>query len=133
MASGRRRRSGKLFPREGTRSRTPALASALLHSRAGDFVMPRAIWKGALSFGLVTVPVGLSSATERASELHFRLLHAKDESPIDYKRVCEKEGVEEPWAEIARGYEVTKGEYVVVTDKELAQARVEATQTFAIR
>jgi DNA end-binding protein Ku len=95
--------------------------------------MPRAIWKGAISFGLVTVPVGLYSATERAAELHFRLLHAKDESPIDYKRVCEKEGVEVPWAEIARGYEVTKGEYVVVTDKELAQARVEATQTFAIR
>jgi DNA end-binding protein Ku len=95
--------------------------------------MPRSIWKGAISFGLVTVPVGLYSATERANEVHFRLLHAKDESPIDYKRVCEKEGVEVPWAEIVRGYEVTKGEYVVVTDKELAQARVEATQTFAIR
>lgn len=95
--------------------------------------MPRSIWKGAISFGLVTVPVGLYSATERASELHFRLLHANDESPIDYKRVCEKEDVEVPWGEIVRGYELTKGEYVVLTDKELAQARVEATQTFAIR
>jgi DNA end-binding protein Ku len=95
--------------------------------------MPRAIWKGAISFGLVTVPVGLYSATERAAELHFRLLHAKDASPIDYQRVCEAEGVEVPWAQIARGYEYTKGEYVIVTDEDFKRARVEATQTFAIR
>ncbi len=95
--------------------------------------MPRAIWKGAISFGLVTVPVGLYSATERAAELHFRLLHAKDTSPIDYKRVCEAEGVEVPWSEIVRGYEYAKGQYVVVTDTDFARARVEATQTFTIR
>jgi DNA end-binding protein Ku len=56
--------------------------------------MPRAISKGAISFGLVTVPVGLYTATERTAEIHFRLLHAKDASPVDYKRVCEAEGVE---------------------------------------
>jgi DNA end-binding protein Ku len=95
--------------------------------------MPRAIWKGAISFGLVTIPVGLYTATERAAEIHFRLLHAKDASPIDYKRVCEAEGVEVPWSEIARGYQYTKGQYVIVTDKDFARARVEATQTFAIR
>ena len=95
--------------------------------------MPRAIWKGAISFGLVTVPVGLYTATERAAEIHFRLLHAKDASPVDYKRVCEAEGVEVPWSEIARGYEYTKGRYVIVSDKDFARARVEATQTFAIR
>ena len=95
--------------------------------------MPRAIWKGAISFGLVTVPVGLYSATERAAEIHFRLLHAKDTSPIDYKRVCEKEGVEVPWPEIVRGYEYEKGQFVVLTDKDIAKARVEATQIFAIR
>jgi DNA end-binding protein Ku len=95
--------------------------------------MPRAIWKGAISFGLVTVPVGLYSATERAAELHFRLLHAKDESPIDYKRVCEAEGVEVPWPEIVKGYEHAKGQYVVMTDKDFAKARVEATQTFTIQ
>ena len=67
--------------------------------------MPRAIWKGAISFGLVTVPVGPYTASARAAEIHFRLLHAKDASPVDYKRVCEAEGVEVPWAEIARGYE----------------------------
>ena len=95
--------------------------------------MPRAIWKGAISFGLVTVPVALYPATERASELHFRLLHAKDESPIDYKRVCEAEGVEVPWKDIVKGYEVRKGQFVVLTDKDFARARTEATQTFAIR
>jgi len=95
--------------------------------------MPRAIWKGALSFGLVTIPVGLYAATERASELHFRLLHAKDESPIDYKHVCEAEGVEVPWKEIVKGYAVSKGEFVVMTDKDFERARTEATQTFAIR
>ena len=95
--------------------------------------MPRAIWKGAISFGLVTVPVGLYSAVERAETLHFRLLHAKDESPIDYKRVCEAEGVEVPWKEIVKGYEISKGEFVVMTDKDFARARTETTQTLAIR
>ena len=95
--------------------------------------MRRPIWKGAISFGLVTVPVSLHSATERAAELHFRLLHAKDQSPIDYKRVCEAEGVEVPWSEIVRGYEHAKGEYVVMTDKDFARARVEASQTFVVQ
>ena len=95
--------------------------------------MPRSIWKGAISFGLVSVPVGLYSATERAERIHFRLLHAKDESPIDYRRVCEAEGAEVPWSEIVKGYEVSKGEFVVMTDKDFARARPEATQTFAIR
>lgn len=95
--------------------------------------MPRPIWKGAISFGLVTVPVGLFTATERAAEIRFRLLHAKDQSPIDYKRVCEAEGTEVPWSEIVRGYEYEKGQYVVLTDKDLARARAEATQTFTVR
>ncbi len=95
--------------------------------------MPRAIWKGAISFGLVTIPVGLYSAIERSERIHFRLLHDKDASPIDYKRVCEAEGVEVPWSHIVRGYEHTKGEFVVLTDEELAAARAEATQTLVIR
>jgi DNA end-binding protein Ku len=95
--------------------------------------MPRSMWKGTISFGLVTIPVGLYSAVERAETIHFRLLHAKDESPIDYKRVCEREGFEVPWSEIVKGYEVAKGEFVVMTEKDFARARAEATQTFAIR
>lgn len=95
--------------------------------------MPRAIWKGAISFGLVTIPVGLYSAVESRGELHFRQLHAKDESPIDYKRFCVEEDVEVPWKDIVKGYEHRKGEFVVLTDEDFAKARVPATQTFEIR
>jgi DNA end-binding protein Ku len=91
------------------------------------------MWKGAVTFGLVTVPVALHAATERKNELSFRLLHAKDESPIDYKRVCEAEDVEVPWREIVKGYPLAKGRYVVVTDEDFEKARVKATQTFEIR
>lgn len=93
----------------------------------------RAIWKGAVNFGLVTIPVALYAATERANEITFRQLHRKDESPIDYKRFCEREDVEVPWSEIVKGYEYAKGRYVVITDEDLARARVPATQTYAIR
>lgn len=93
----------------------------------------RAIWKGAVNFGLVTIPVGLYAATERANEIAFRLLHRKDESPIDYKRFCEREDVEVPWSEIVKGYEYAEGRYVVVTDEDLTRARVPATQTYEIR
>ena len=91
------------------------------------------MWKGVVTFGLVTVPVALHAATERKNELSFRLLHAKDESPIDYKRFCEAESVEVPWREIVKGYELSKGRYVVVTDEDFDKARVKATQTFEIR
>src|SRR5204862_205368 len=93
----------------------------------------RAMWKGAVTFGLVTLPVALHAATERKDELAFRLLHAKDESPVDYKRVCHEEGVEVPWSEIVKGYALAKDHYVVVTDEDFEKARVPATQTFEIR
>jgi DNA end-binding protein Ku len=93
----------------------------------------RALWRGAVTFGLVTVPVALHAATERQNELAFRLLHAKDESPIDYKRFCEAEGVEVPWRDIVKGYELSKGRYIIVTDEDVDKARVKATQTFEIR
>src|SRR2546421_430375 len=94
---------------------------------------PRPMWKGAVTFGLVTVPVALHPATERKNELSFRLLHARDESPIDYKRVCHEEGVEVPWAEIVKGYALAKDRYVVVSDEDFEKARVRGTQTFEIR
>ena len=68
----------------------------------------RPIWKGALTFGLVTIPVGMYPATARG-DLSFRLLHANDKSPIAYRRVCAEENVEVPWAEIVKGYEYEKG------------------------
>ena len=70
----------------------------------------RSLWKGAITFGLVNIPVALYPATTR-SELSFRQLHAKDAAPIAYRRVCTAENVEVPWAEIVKGYEVAKGEF----------------------
>jgi DNA end-binding protein Ku len=95
--------------------------------------MPRPIWKGAISFGLVTIPVNLYSAVERSETLSFHLLHKKDGARIENKRFCKEEGVEVPWSDVVKGYEYQKGEYVVVTDEDFAKARVPATQTFEIR
>src|SRR5688572_23364552 len=95
--------------------------------------MARPLWKGAVAFGLVTVPVGLYSATERAEKLSFHLLHKKDGARIDYKRFCEKEDKEVPWSEIVKGYEYAKGRYVVLTDEDFEKAQTPATQAFDIR
>ena len=78
----------------------------------------RPIWKGAISFGLVTIPVGLYSATEDKRP-KFRQLRETDHSPIKYKRVAEVDGEEVPFEKIVKGYEVDKGRYVVFTPAEL--------------
>jgi DNA end-binding protein Ku len=95
--------------------------------------MARAIWKGSISFGLVTIPVGLFAATESREELAFNLLHKKDGSRIVQKRFCKAEDVEVPWNEVVKGYQHAKDEYVVVTDEDFEKARVPATQMFEIR
>lgn len=81
----------------------------------------RSIWKGAVSFGLVTIPVALFSATEDRTP-KFKMLRRSDGSPIRYKRVAEADGEEVAWEEIVRGFEVDQGGYVVFTDDELAGA-----------
>lgn len=91
----------------------------------------RAIWKGAISFGLVSVPVGVFSAT-RSEELKFRLLRAGDLSPINYKRVAELDGKEVPWEQIVKGYEYEKGKFVVLKDEDFKRVDLEATQTIDI-
>lgn len=88
----------------------------------------RAIWKGAISFGLVSVPVGVFSAT-RSEELKFRLLRASDLSPINYKRVAELDGKEVPWEQVAKGYEYEKGKFVVLKNEDFKRVDLEATQT----
>jgi DNA end-binding protein Ku len=95
--------------------------------------MSRPLWSGAISFGLVTVPVRLHPATRRHAELSFRLLHKKDHAPIDYRRFCSEEGVEVPWEDIEKGYEYAKGQFVVVTDRDFEKARVPQTQMIEIR
>jgi DNA end-binding protein Ku len=91
----------------------------------------RAIWKGSISFGLVNIPIALYPAT-RKEELKFRLLRAKDLSPVNYKRVAEKDGREVPWDEIVKGYEYEKGKFVVLNDKDFQRVDLEATQTVDI-
>ncbi len=81
----------------------------------------RAIWKGAISFGLVTIPIGVYSATEDRRP-KFRQLRESDHSPIRYRRVAENDGEEVQNTEIVKGYEFEKGRYVVFTDEELANA-----------
>ena len=93
----------------------------------------RPLWKGLVTFGLVSIPVGLYSATRRQAELHFRLLHDKDQAPIDYRRFCTEENVEVDWKDIVKGYEYEKGRFVVVTDEDFKRARVPGTHTIEIR
>ena len=91
----------------------------------------RAIWKGAISFGLVNIPVALFPALRR-EELKFRLLRASDMSPVNYKRVAEADGKEVPWDQIVKGYEYQKGKFVVLKDEDFARVDIEATQTVDI-
>jgi DNA end-binding protein Ku len=91
----------------------------------------RALWKGAISFGLVTIPVSLYPATKR-EELKFRLLRKSDQSPVDYKRVAEADGKEVPWDQIVKGYEYEKGKFVLIKDEDFARVDVEATHTVNI-
>jgi DNA end-binding protein Ku len=93
--------------------------------------MPRTIWNGSLSFGLVNVPVSLTSAA-RDLDLHFRQLHRKDGAPIEQHRFCSEENVEVEWEEVARGYEPENGKQVVVTDLELASVQPRKTRTIDI-
>lgn len=93
--------------------------------------MPRPIWKGQISFGLVNIPVTLYPAVER-TELHFHLLDSRDMGHIRYERVNEETGAEVPWNEVVKGYEYEKNNYVVVKDEELKRIAVESTQTINI-
>jgi DNA end-binding protein Ku len=92
----------------------------------------RAIWKGNISFALVSIPISLFSATRR-NELSFHYLHKKDMSPVSYKRFCDTENLEVAWEEITRGYEYEKDRYIEITDEDLDKADVELTKTIAIQ
>ena len=86
----------------------------------------RPIWKGAVSFGLVTIPVGLYRATEDKRP-RFRQLRDSDHSPVKQKRVAETDGTEVPYDNIVKGYEIDKGRYVVFTADELADVMKKGT------
>ena len=91
----------------------------------------RAMWTGALSFGLVNIPVRLYSAVGE-NDLKFKFLHKTDLSPIKYLKVCRKDGKEVPYDDIVRGYEYQKGDFVVLTDDDFAKANVKRTKTIEI-
>ncbi|HTL01620.1 MAG TPA: Ku protein [Vicinamibacterales bacterium] len=80
--------------------------------------MPRAIWKGSISFGLVSIPVELHTAV-RDHRPKFRMLHARDKSPVRYERVCQREGKPVAWEDLVKGYEYEKGRFIVLTKEDL--------------
>ena len=93
--------------------------------------MPRSIWKGSISFGLVNIPVELYSAV-RDHRPRFRLLHAKDEAPVRYERVCQTDGKPVAWEDLVKGYEYEKGQFVVLTKDDFKTAALQKTKTVDI-
>jgi DNA end-binding protein Ku len=93
--------------------------------------MPRSIWKGSIAFGLVNIPIELYSAV-RDHRPKFRLLHAKDEAPVRYERVCQTEGKPVAWEDLVKGYEYEKGQFVVLTRDDFKTAALEKTKTIDI-
>src|SRR3954464_8068397 len=93
--------------------------------------MARSMWKGSIAFGLVNIPVELYSAV-RDHRPKFRLLHAKDEAPVKYERVCQTEGKPVAWDDLVKGYEYAKGQFVVLTKDDFKTAALEKTKTIDI-
>ena len=93
--------------------------------------MPRAIWSGTISFGLVNVPVRMFSAIEE-SDLRFHLVHEKDGGRIGYQKICKKENEPVPDDEIVKAFELDKDELVVLTDEDFAAAKSEGVKTIEI-
>jgi DNA end-binding protein Ku len=93
--------------------------------------MPRAIWSGSISFGLVNVPVRLYSAVQE-HKLRFHFVHEQDSSPIGYEKICKKEGKPVPDDEIVKAFEFGKGEYVFMADEDFKAARVEGYKSIDI-
>jgi DNA end-binding protein Ku len=93
--------------------------------------MPRSLWTGSLSFGLVNVPVSIEAAV-RDRDLHFRQIHEKDGAPIETQRWCSEEDVEVPYDEITHGYELDDGGQVVISDLELQAIEPRRTRTIDI-
>jgi DNA end-binding protein Ku len=89
--------------------------------------MARAIWTGSLSFGLVNIPIEVHTAV-RDHRPHFRLLHAKDRSPINFERVCQKDRKTVAWEDLVKGYEYEKGRFVVLTKEDFETAAIEKTR-----
>jgi DNA end-binding protein Ku len=99
--------------------------------KGGERKSPRPIWSGAISIGLVNVPVKVYPMTRDLS-VHFHLLHRKDGQPLRYERVCTRDGVVVPWEETVRGYEVRRNEFIVLEKEELRAALPESDRRIRI-
>ena len=91
--------------------------------------MPPSIWKGALAFGLVNIPVELRSAVRSAEKISFRQLEKRTLTPIKQERVSAVDGKTVPWSDIVKGYEVSSGKYVVLTDEDFEKVSVKMSRT----
>ena len=94
--------------------------------------MARSLWKGAISFGLVNVPVELHSAKKRAAELDMTMLDKRDLAPVGYKRVNKATGKEVAWGNVVKGYEYKDDKYVVLSEEDVRRANPEASRTVEI-
>ena len=94
--------------------------------------MARGLWKGAISFGLVNVPVELHSAKKRTAELDMTMLDKRDLAPVGYKRVNKSTGKEVAWGDVVKGYEYKDDKYVVLSDEDFRRANPEASKTVDI-
>jgi DNA end-binding protein Ku len=94
--------------------------------------MARGLWKGAISFGLVNVPVELYSAQKRAAELDLTMLDKRDMAPVGYKRVNKSTGKEVPWEDVVKGYEYEDDKYVVLSEEDFRRANPDASKTVNI-
>lgn len=94
--------------------------------------MARSLWKGAITFGLVNIPVELFPAEERKG-FQFSMLDKRDFSPVGYKRYSKKSGKEVEWTDIVKGYEYEKDQYVVLSDEDFRRANVKASRTIDIK
>jgi DNA end-binding protein Ku len=93
--------------------------------------MARALWKGSIAFGLVNIPIELHTAV-RDHRPRFRMLHARDRSPVKFQRVCIKDGHPVAWDDLVKGFEYAKGRFVVVTKEDFQAAALEKTRTVDI-
>src|ERR671936_1436804 len=93
--------------------------------------MARALWKGSISFGLVNIPIELYTAV-RDHRPKFRMLHAKDKSPVKFQRVCIRDGKPVAWEDLVKGFEYQKGHFVVMTKEDFQTAALEKTRTIDI-
>src|SRR3954469_9091111 len=129
-------RIGRNRPRTRSRARDLHLLASVRHdglrtTYSRSELPMRAIWKGAVSFGLVSVPVKLYAATE-SHDISFRQVHAKDGGRIKYQRVCSVDGEEVAYADIAKGYETEDGQMVVLDDDDFAELPASSSREMSV-